>query len=328
MPWVKSEWKRWSRGYRLGAALLLGAMSCTATDSIAAEGEEALRAAIFYPKQIWVQDINIMEQIAVSMENALQEAETVHLSCYGMEELVMEDAVEAAINMQTDILIYNGIDSEEAAQNYSRLQEQGIRLLLVDGDVESSGRLAYIGTDNEKAGWQAAEYIDQAMGSKAVIGVIAPALDTGLQSVGARLRGFAQASRERNMKVEVYCETTYDSLTAMQRIESMLDEQPQVKVSFCGEAVAGQAAADVGRERGLEEELTVLTYDMNSRISQDLRDRALDVTFVQDTEAVGKACADFLLQLAEEKNDLVPEDILFDCIPTELEDLVEESYES
>ena len=98
-------------------------------------------------------------------------------------------------------------------------------------------------------------------------------------------------------------------------------------VLYCAEAVSGQAAADVLRELGREDDLMVLTYDINSRIQEDLMEGALDITLSQDTEAVGQACADLLLELAKNRGMEEGTDVFFSCIPITSEDLEAGAYE-
>lgn len=320
---------KWRRKIVTGFVLpiLFAAAGCAVWADSQKEAEEPLRAVIFYQAQIWVQDINIMQQIAQSIEAGLEGHSEVALSCYGTEEMSMTDAMRAAVNMKTNVMICYGLDSEEARRQYQILADHGIRVIMVDGDVKESGRLAYIGTDNYGAGIQAAEIVLEERGAESSIAVLAPSLETRLRSVGARLEGFDAAAAENGMKIEAYCETTYDSLTAIERIESLLDEHPDLDVLFCSEAVSGQAAADVIDERGLNDEILVITYDRNQNIEDDLRCAALDVTLVQDTEAIGRSCAEILIALAEDRTIEKAEDVLFPCIPVTLEDLGGENRE-
>lgn len=316
------------RKNRLRLLLALTAAVFPCLDAFASsQREEPLRAAFFYSREIWVQDINIMQQIGNSIANALEDAPEVSLSCYGTDSLTMDQAVRAVISMETDVLFYYGLDSENAKINYQRLLDHGIRLILVDGDIEESGRFAYIGTDNYQSGRQAVELIQQEAGADARVGVLAPDIDTALCSVSSRLDGFLTAAREAGLSVEGTCETTYDSLSAIKSIRKFLETYPDVDVLYCAEAVSGQAAADVLRELGREDDLMVLTYDINSRIQEDLMEGALDITLSQDTEAVGQACADLLLELAKNRGMEEGNDVFFSCIPITSEDLEAGAYE-
>lgn len=309
--------------FLFGAALMM--MSATA--AAAEEASAPLRAVIFYQEQTWIQDINIMQQIAQSIQRNLEDHPEVALSCYGTENLSMTQSMKAAVNMRADVMICYGVDSEEARAGYKSLTDHDIRILMVDGDVEDSGRFAYIGTDNYGGGIQAAEIILKEKGKEAKVAVIAPSLGTGLRSVGARLDGFEAAAKENEMNITAYCETTYDSLTAIEKIEILLEENPDLEVLFCAEAVSGQAAADVVEEMGLKDQMMVITYDKNQRIEEDLRREAIDVTLAQDTEAIGKACAQQLIALAADRTMESGDDAAFECIPLTDQDLEEEEYE-
>ncbi len=304
--------------FGLAGCLAVCCAPCRAEEN---EKEGALRAVIFYQSQIWVQDINIMQQIADSIEEHLDGYPGIAFSSYGVENISMTEAIKAAVGMKTDVMIFYGIDSEEAKKEYQMLKDRGIRLILADGDAQSSGRFAYVGTDNYEGGVQAADLIAQKKGAGTSVAVLAPNLDTTLCSVGGRLRGFKEAAPSKELDIQAYCETTYDSLTAIQQIETLLDEHPDVEVLYCAEAVSGQAAADVVEERGLKDQIMVITYDINQNIEEDLISGALDVTLMQDTEAIGQACAEKLIALAEEPEMESTQDVLFSCIPMTAHDI-------
>lgn len=315
-------------GKKKSIFLLCTVLMISGTVADAAGESTPLRAVIFYQEQTWIQDINIMQQIAQSIQKNLEGHPEVALSCYGTENLSMTQSMKAAVNMKTDVMICYGVDSEEAKAGYKSLADHDIRIIMVDGDVEDSGRFAYIGTDNYGGGTQAAELVLNEKGKEAKVAMLAPSLDTGLRSVGARLDGFEDAAKENGMNIVAYCETTYDSLTAIEKIEVLLEENQDLEVLFCAEAVSGQAAADVVEEMGLKDQMMVITYDKNQRIEEDLEEEAIDVTLAQDTESIGKACADQLIALAAERTMESGKDAAFECIPITGRDLEGEKHES
>ena len=77
----------------------------------------------------------------VSRKN-LEDHHEVALSCYGIENMSMTESMKAAVHMKADVMFCYGVDSEEARLGYQNLQEQGIRIIMVDGDVKDSGRFA------------------------------------------------------------------------------------------------------------------------------------------------------------------------------------------
>ena len=95
-------------------AAVLGAVIC---GEYVEAAEDPLRAVIFYQSQIWVQDINIMHQIADSIEDNLGDTEDVALSAYRIENMEMSELMQAAVNMKMDVVLYYGINSEKAMEN-------------------------------------------------------------------------------------------------------------------------------------------------------------------------------------------------------------------
>ncbi len=291
--------------------IFLVILCCLALSSCAM-AESPIRAVIFYQEQTWLQEFNIMQQIARETQSALEGHPEVVISCYGTESMDIVKSVQAAIDMQADVLLCNGVDSEKCLAAYEQLKEAGIQLILVDGDTSKIERYAYVGTDNAKSGSWALNWILERCGQSACIAVLIPTLNTSLCSVGARAEQFEKSAEECHANIIAKCETSYDSLEAIHRIGAMLDEHPEINVLYCTDAVSGKAAATLVQERGLCDKMTVITYDRFEQIDAYLASGAVDVTLTQNTEAVGKACAEMLLHMAEGKNG---EDTSFECIP-------------
>ena len=277
-----------------------------------AAAQAPLRAVVFYQDRTWLQEFNIMRQIALKTQTALEGQNQVALSCYGLETVSIEKTVQAAIDMQADVLICNALDSENALAAYAKLNEAGIQLLFVDGDNKKAARYAYVGTDNAESGRWALDWIIEHCGQDASIALLMPTLNTSMCSVGARAEQFLKRAEERGAAITAECETSFDSLEAMRKIGIMLDEHPEIDVLFCTEAVSGKAAATLVQERGLCDEITVITYDRFARIDEYLESGAVDVTLTQNTEAIGTMCAQTLIRMAENANS---EDVYFSCLP-------------
>ena len=290
---------RGKRAVAVAAALLCGlAQMCGEAHGLE---EKPLRAVIFYHEQTWLQDFNIVHEIADAIEENLEGHSEVAFSRYGMESVSVENVVKLAIRMKTDVLLFLGTRSEVSLEYYQALSDEGIRLILVDGDVEESGRYAYIGTDNYGVGEEAAGFLAEILEQQAEVAVLAPALQTGLRSVGARLDGFFAGAEEKGLNIVARMNTSYDSLTAISTVERLLDEHPGVKALFCADAVSGQAAGDVLEARWRSGDTVGITFDRNEKIENALRLGALDLTYTQDTETIGEACAQALVELAADR---------------------------
>ncbi len=292
-------------------ARILAMLCCIMLCSLV-KAEEPLRAVIFYQEQTWLQEFNIMHQIADKTQSALEGHPEVALSCYGVASMDVVQSIQAAIDMQADVLLCNGVNSEKCLAAYAQLHEAGVRLILVDGDAPEAGRLAYIGTDNAQSGAWALNWIADRCGQAARIAVLMPALNTSLCSVGARAAQFEKSAAEKGAMIVTKCETSYDSLEAIRRIGAMLDEHPEINVLYCTDAVSGKAAATLVQERALCDKITVITYDRFEQIDTYLESGAVDVTLTQNTEAVGTVCAEMLIRMANGED---IEDLDFECIP-------------
>ena len=72
-----------------------------------------------------MQDINVMKQIAESMEENLQGHEEAVLSCYLLDDMSMDEMIRAVIYMGMDVLFFCGVDFPSMREGYQRLKEAG-----------------------------------------------------------------------------------------------------------------------------------------------------------------------------------------------------------
>ena len=127
----------------------------------AEEAEQPLRAAIFYTTETTFQDINIVYQIANSIEENLGRQEDVAFSRYSKDELSYTQTFEAAQLMHMNLLLCSGFEGEAYKEKYQSAQDADMSFVMIDGDVPDSGRLSYVGSDNYGSGKAALEFILQ-----------------------------------------------------------------------------------------------------------------------------------------------------------------------
>ena len=72
----------------------------------------------------------------------------------------------------------------------------------------------------------------------------------------------------------------------------------------------------------------VITYDRNQQIEEKLKNKAIDLTFAQNTEEIGKNCAEQLIALGNHQEMERGNDTSFGCIPIRLQELRESKDES
>ena len=289
----------------------------------AEEAEQPLRAAIFYTTETTFQDINIVYQIANSIEENLGRQEDVAFSRYSKDELSYTQTFEAAQLMHMNLLLCSGFEGEAYKEKYQSAQDADMSFVMIDGDVPDSGRLSYVGSDNYGSGKAALEFILQQAAEresdhKIRIAVLTPSRNTGLMSIRDRYEGFMDAAESReNVEIAAVEETSFDYGEAVAKTEELFARDKELDAVFTTEAICGQAAADVLKAEKAERRISVITYDMNSNIRKCIEDGSITMTLEQDTDQIGEAVASLLMKLSqvpEEKWQEEAHDRLFPCI--------------
>ena len=194
--------------------------------------------------------------------------------------------IEEAIQNHADAIVFSAISYTENAPAIDAAAEAGIKIIVIDSDVNSSRVSARIGTDNIQAGRITA----------------AAALDTDTAHLSVGIVNFALVSRngeereiglreelEKDSRVEqVY---TVNSLTdhdaARTSAISLLEEHPEINVLIGLNEPLGVGVAEASEELDLGNRVRVISFDSNIRCIDLLRSGAVSALIVQNPYAMG-----------------------------------------
>ena len=189
--------------------------------------------------------------------------------------------IEEAIQNHADAIVFSAISYTENAPAIDAAAEAGIKIIVIDSDVNSSRVSARIGTDNIQAGRITA----------------AAALDTDAAHLSVGIVNFALVSRngeereiglreelEKDSRVEqVY---TVNSLTdhdaARTSAISLLEEHPEINVLIGLNEPLGVGVAEASEELDLRGRVRVISFDSNIRCIDLLRSGAVSALIVQN----------------------------------------------
>lgn len=194
--------------------------------------------------------------------------------------------IEEAIRNHADAIVFSAISYTENAPAIDAAAEAGIKIIVIDSDVNSSRVSARIGTDNIQAGRITA----------------AAALDTDEAHLSVGIVNFALVSRngeereiglreelEKDSRVEqIY---TVNSLTdhdaARMSAVSLLEEHPEINVLIGLNEPLGVGVAEASEELDLDSQVRVISFDSNIRCIDLLRSGAVSALIVQNPYAMG-----------------------------------------
>ena len=194
--------------------------------------------------------------------------------------------IQEAIRNHADAIVFSAISYTENAAAIDEAAEAGIKIVVIDSDVNSSRVSARIGTDNIQAGRITA----------------AAALDTDEQHLSVGIVNFAQFSRngeereiglreqlEKDPRVEEIC--TVNSLTdhdaARESATELLREHPEINILIGLNEPLGVGVAEASEELKLEDRVRVISFDSNIRCIELLRHGDVSALIVQNPYAMG-----------------------------------------
>jgi ribose transport system substrate-binding protein len=194
--------------------------------------------------------------------------------------------IQEAIRNHADAIVFSAISYTENAAAIDEAAEAGIKIVVIDSDVNSSRVSARIGTDNMQAGRITA----------------AAALDTDEQHLSVGIVNFAQFSRngeereiglreqlEKDPRVEEIC--TVNSLTdhdaARESATELLREHPEINILIGLNEPLGVGVAEASEELKLKDRVRVISFDSNIRCIELLRHGDVSALIVQNPYAMG-----------------------------------------
>ena len=194
--------------------------------------------------------------------------------------------IQEAINNHADAIVFSAISYTENAPAIDEAAKAGIKIVVIDSDVDSSRVSARIGTDNVQAGRITA----------------AAALDTDYEHLFVGIINFALVSRngeereiglreqlEKDSRVEqIY---TVNSLTdhdaARESAVSLLKEHPEINILIGLNEPLGVGVAEASEQLGLKDRVRVISFDSNIRCIDLIRRRDVSALIVQNPYAMG-----------------------------------------
>ena len=194
--------------------------------------------------------------------------------------------IQEAVRNHADAIVFSAISYTENAAAIDEAAEAGIKIVVIDSDVNSSRVSARIGTDNIQAGRITA----------------AAALDTEEQHLSVGIINFAQFSRngeereiglreqlEKDPRVEEIC--TVNSLTdhdaARESATELLREHPEINILIGLNEPLGVGVAEASEELKLKDRVRVISFDSNIRCIELLRHGDVSALIVQNPYAMG-----------------------------------------
>ena len=194
--------------------------------------------------------------------------------------------IRQAIADGADAIVFSAISYTKNAQAIDDAASAGIKVVVIDSDVNSGGVAARIGTDNVQAGRMSARAALETDFESIVVGIVNCDVET--QNGQERERGFRAELAGDPRVQEIYTvNVPTDAELARQAARGLLTEHPDINVlvGFNEPLAVGTAMAVDELERS--EQVVEIAFDTNPVCVELLQKGTVSALIVQNPYAMG-----------------------------------------
>lgn len=196
------------------------------------------------------------------------------------------ELISEAIENGADAIVFSAISYTENAPAIDEAIRNGIKVIVIDSDVNSSGVCARIGTDNTEAGRKTADAVLAMDESRICVGIVN--MDKGTQNGRERENGLRERMEADPRVEDVFVvNVATDSGTASLAAKQLLTEHPQINVLVgLNEPLAVGAAMAVD-SMNLKDTVHMIGFDTNVKCVELMREGVINALIAQNPYAMG-----------------------------------------
>lgn len=196
--------------------------------------------------------------------------------------------ITAATQNGADAIVLSAIDYEKSAAAVESAARNGVKVVTVDSNVNSSSVSLFIGTDNKEAGKAAAKAATDGFSemSEIRIGIVNyfESTDNGI----LREEGFRDyINGISNAKITASVNSKSNTESATAAAENLLKENPQINVIVGFNEWMTLGVGNAVKNLGLTEKVRAVGFDSNVKSVSMLETGEMDALIVQNPFAMG-----------------------------------------
>ena len=199
---------------------------------------------------------------------------------------VQNDYIRQAVADGADAIVFSAISYTENAAAIDEAVAAGVRVVVIDSDVDSKGVSVRIGTDNIAAGRMSAEAALNTAREKIVVGIVNAYAET--QNCREREQGFREVLLGDSRVKGIYAvNVSTDALEARLAAEKLLREHPEINVLIGFNEPLAVGVAQAVDSLGLTGQVHAVSFDSNVNCIELLQTGAVAALVVQNSYAMG-----------------------------------------
>ena len=187
--------------------------------------------------------------------------------------------IDEAIAMNPNAIILSPSSKSEITEAANRIVVAGIRLVLIDSELDQNLQSIVVETDNVAAGRKMGEFILAHLPENPVIGVVSHVKSSS--TAQERYQGLCEGLGDEKEHIvgTVYCDSNYEK--AYNRTKALLDEHPDINILVGLNEYSAIGAGKAVRDLGLSDSILMVGFDSSIEEVQMLEEGVFNAIIVQ-----------------------------------------------
>jgi ribose transport system substrate-binding protein len=182
----------------------------------------------------------------------------------------------------------------------NKASRNGISVITIDADSKDSQRIAYVGTNNIRAGYAAGKQLADITKSKSYIGIIMAGETTASEI--ERVRGFKEYIADNNgMKIISVEASNSDIIQAEIVAKKMIQKFPKLNAIYCTGSVDGIGAARAVMNTHNKEKIKIVCFDNLPETIKLIEEDVIQASIVQKPYQMGYYSVSLMMDKLEGK---------------------------
>ena len=230
------------------------------------------------------------DQVYEGAMDAAKELGDVEIVRVGPTQINADEQIkyfDTAVASQADGIFVSTLEPDSWLDPVNDAMSKDLPVVCYDCDTPDSDRIAYYGTSNYNAGYEAGLAMIEVTGGNAKVAIITGSITA--QNNIDRMAGFKDAlAKEPGMEIVATEASDNDLTKATEKAQTILTTYPEVNAIFGTTGSDGQGAAIVAKERNLTaDDIKIIGFDDDEDLLNLIREGYVYGTIVQNTHAMG-----------------------------------------
>ena len=197
----------------------------------------------------------------------------------GHDPQAEHDAFKRAVAEKPSGILISASDANLLTPDINSALDQGIPVITIDADAETSKRLLFVGTDNFNAGARGGKLAAKLLNGKGSVVVFTLPNQSNLKE---RLQGYQSAFADHtDIKILQVVDINGNSDVAFDNAKKLLDSKTKVDAFICLEAVSCPAVADVVNRANMAGKVVIIAMDTDPATIDWINKGVISATIAQ-----------------------------------------------